>query len=37
MDDENLLDIGNLKGTETYKEIGISEDLTVIEAEETGD
>ena len=28
LDDENLLDIGNLKGTETYKDIRISEDLT---------
>ena len=28
VDDENLLDIGNLKGTETYKDVRISEDLT---------
>ena len=29
MEDENFSDIGNLKGTETYKNVGISEDLTV--------
>ena len=28
VDDKNLLDIGNLKGTETYKDIRIDEDLT---------
>ena len=28
VDDENLLDIGNLKCTETYKDVRISEDLT---------
>ena len=37
VDDENLSDIGNLKGTETYKDIRISEDLTVEQRIEAGD